>query len=255
MAPRSSETTRLSFGLPDAGVADEDGVVLRAAGQHLHDAPDLLVAADDRVELALAREVREVLRVFLERLVLVLGALIGDAAAAPHVLEGREDGRLGETEGQERLRGSGLPVLEEREEEVLGGDVVVLEVRGDLFGEVQQLHEDGGEARLGVLAGDVRELREELRDLLRGLAGRDADALEERGHDAAFLLEEGVGEVFGRDFRMALGAGRLGGLLKDFLGLVGEAVEVHGSRNLVSESKIVKYKSTVTMEIRISHFF
>ena len=41
-------------GLADAGLADEDGVVLGAAGQHLHDAADLGVAADDRVELALA---------------------------------------------------------------------------------------------------------------------------------------------------------------------------------------------------------
>ena len=37
-------------GLADAGLADEHGVVLRAARQHLDDAPDLLVAADDRVD-------------------------------------------------------------------------------------------------------------------------------------------------------------------------------------------------------------
>ena len=49
--------------LADAGVADEDGVVLRAAREDLHDAADLLVAADDRVELALAGELGEVLRV------------------------------------------------------------------------------------------------------------------------------------------------------------------------------------------------
>ncbi len=196
--------------LADAGIADEDGVVLRPAGQDLHDAPDLLVAADDRVELALARELREVLRVLLERLVLVLGALVGDAAAAPHVLQGGEDGGLRETEREKRFRGGGLAVLEEREEEVLGRDVVVLELRGDLLGEVEQLHEGGGEARLGVLAGDVRELREELRDLLRGLARRDADALEERGHDAAFLLEESVREVFRRDLRVACRRGPTG---------------------------------------------
>ena len=38
--------------LADAGVADQHGVVLRAARQHLHDAADLGVAADDRVDLA-----------------------------------------------------------------------------------------------------------------------------------------------------------------------------------------------------------
>ena len=45
-------------GLADAGLADEHRVVLGAAGQHLHDAADLGVAADDRVELALAGGLR-----------------------------------------------------------------------------------------------------------------------------------------------------------------------------------------------------
>ena len=39
-------------GLADTGLADEHRVVLRAARQHLDDAADLFVAADDRVDLA-----------------------------------------------------------------------------------------------------------------------------------------------------------------------------------------------------------
>ena len=42
-------------GLADAGFADEHRVVLGATGQHLDDAADLVVPADDRVELAFAR--------------------------------------------------------------------------------------------------------------------------------------------------------------------------------------------------------
>ena len=45
-------------GLADAGLADEHGVVLGAAGEHLADAPDLAVAPDDGVELALPRRGR-----------------------------------------------------------------------------------------------------------------------------------------------------------------------------------------------------
>ena len=59
-------------GLADAGLADEHRIVLRAARQHLDDAADLLVAADDRIELALARELGEVAAVALERLVRAL---------------------------------------------------------------------------------------------------------------------------------------------------------------------------------------
>jgi uncharacterized protein YjiS (DUF1127 family) len=72
-APMSSATIRLFFrprarrrgrcagralddrGLADAGLADQHRVVLGAAREHLDDAADLLVAADDRIELALAR--------------------------------------------------------------------------------------------------------------------------------------------------------------------------------------------------------
>ena len=45
-------------GLADARLADEHRVVLGAAREHLDDAADLVVAADDRVELALARRAR-----------------------------------------------------------------------------------------------------------------------------------------------------------------------------------------------------
>src|SRR5581483_570051 len=47
-------------GLADAGLADENGVVLGAAGEHLHDALDLALAPDDGVELLLARQLCEV---------------------------------------------------------------------------------------------------------------------------------------------------------------------------------------------------
>ena len=59
-------------GLADAGLADQHGIVLGAAAQHLHDAANLLVAPDDRVELAAARQFGEVLGVLFERLELCL---------------------------------------------------------------------------------------------------------------------------------------------------------------------------------------
>ena len=67
-------------GLAHAGVADEHRVVLGAPGQHLDDPADLLVAADDRVELAGAGRVGEVAPVLLQRLVGVLRLLAGDPA-------------------------------------------------------------------------------------------------------------------------------------------------------------------------------
>ena len=69
-------------GLADARLADQDRIVLGAARQHLDHAADLLVAADDRIELALARQLGQVAAVPLERLVGALGILDGDALRA-----------------------------------------------------------------------------------------------------------------------------------------------------------------------------
>ena len=77
--------------LADARLADQHGVVLRAPAEHLHRPADLLVAADDRVELALPRQLDEVAAVALQRLVLLFGVLVGDALPAADVLQRAED--------------------------------------------------------------------------------------------------------------------------------------------------------------------
>ena len=53
-------------GLADAGLADQHRVVLLAPGQHFDGRLDLLRAADDRIELALARHLGEVARILVE---------------------------------------------------------------------------------------------------------------------------------------------------------------------------------------------
>ena len=71
--------------LADAGLADQHRVVLRAAAEHLDDAPDLLVAPDHRVELARLGRLGEVAAELLERLIAALGVLRGDALSAAHL--------------------------------------------------------------------------------------------------------------------------------------------------------------------------
>ena len=74
-------------GLADARLADQHRVVLGAARQHLHHAAHLVVAADHRVELALARELGEVAAVLLERLVAVLGVRVAHRLVAADLLQ------------------------------------------------------------------------------------------------------------------------------------------------------------------------
>ena len=96
-------------GLADAGLADQHRVVLGAAGQNLHDAADLLVASDHRVELAGAGELGEIAAVVGEGLVLVLGVGVGDAVRAAQLLDRGEercpcDAMDGERTGRGRIR-------------------------------------------------------------------------------------------------------------------------------------------------------
>jgi hypothetical protein len=78
--------------LPDAGLADQHRVVLGSPRQHLDHAPDLLVAADDRIELALARGLGEVAAEALERLEGLLRVLGGHSVAAANLGERLQHG-------------------------------------------------------------------------------------------------------------------------------------------------------------------
>src|SRR5207247_1138709 len=78
--------------LSHAGLADEDRIIFCAARQDLDHAADFLIASDDRIEFAAARELRQIARVTLERLILVFRILVRHplrSADALHRLEDR----------------------------------------------------------------------------------------------------------------------------------------------------------------------
>ena len=118
--------------LTDAGVTDVKRVVLGATAQHLDGALDLKVAADQRVDLALARAGVEVAAVFVQRLgaalacrfvlilvrtahtaafgqVLVLGDSVGDEL---HCVQPRHTPLL------QKINGEAFPLLKQRDQHV-----------------------------------------------------------------------------------------------------------------------------------------
>ena len=114
--------------LADAGLADEHGVVLGAAGEHLDDAANLLIAADDGVELVLPGHLREVPAELLQRLVGRLGILRRDVFTLASVLHGvlqfrARQSRLAEEPARRAL------VVRHRQQDVFGSDELVLEPR------------------------------------------------------------------------------------------------------------------------------
>ncbi len=92
-------------GLADAGFTDEHGVVFRAAGKHLHHPADLVVAADNGIDLARACARRKVSTILFERLVFSFRIFIGDLLAAAHGLDRLLCFGFGEAGGFEELAG------------------------------------------------------------------------------------------------------------------------------------------------------
>ena len=187
--------------LADAGLTDEDGVVLRAAAQHLHDATDLAVAADDGVELALTGEGRQVGAELLERLERALGLGGGDLAATAR----RGDRLLDRL----RVQRGELARASEREQQVVGrGERIPhgAHVAARLLEHVEQLTAHAGLAHACTRAARERAqvglgLRD---DCLRSGARR----LEQRACGRVGLFRERLEEVRGLDRGVA---GRLRG--------------------------------------------
>ena len=75
-------------GLAHARLADQDGIVLGSAREHLDDPPNLFVAADHRVEFAVAGQLGEVPPILFERLVLAFGILVSHALIPANLSQG-----------------------------------------------------------------------------------------------------------------------------------------------------------------------
>ncbi len=214
-------------GLTDAGLADEHGVVLGAAREHLHHAADLFVAADDRVDLAGARGGGEIAGVLVEGLKLPLGVGVGDALSAADLLERAEEGVLGHASAAEDLRE--LRVLHGGEEDVLPRGVLVLEVLGLAPRVGEERFHLPRERRLGA-AFDVGQALHDRLDLAREGAGVGARFLHDRHRHPALLIEEGEEHVR-RDELGVLARSRVAlRRHQGFTGLGGESVESHGSK-------------------------
>ncbi len=197
-------------GFADAGLADEARVVLGAAAEDLHDALDLLLAADHGVQLAFAGELRQVAAEFVERLRLGRARSgVGGRACAGLGL------RIGVLQRHDLLAcafevhaelgqhasGQSVAFANEAEEQVLGADVVVVEVAGLVVGQVDDAFGAGRERHVLRRAGVAA--RQLLFDLGPDSAEPDAEFFEDSRGDAVALAHEPKEQVFGRDVALA----------------------------------------------------
>src|SRR6266404_2576842 len=204
--------------LADARLADQYGIVLGAARQHLHHATDLFVPADDGIEFPLAGNLGEIPGEALQRLVLVLGLLIRDAMRAAHTFERGQQLRTRDAIGGEQLAGRGALLFGERQEQMLGRDVGIAERFRFLVGAIQEARQLPGNRRIS----SARLLGKALDLALRvGLELRDVEPrlLQQRHDDSFVLLQQREEEMRIVDDGIALGAGERRRLLESLGGL------------------------------------
>ena len=134
--------------LARARLADQDRVVLGAPREHLDDAADLLVAADHRVELAALGGLGEV----AARTARAPGTCPRGSGRSPGPSRARPAGRASSPSrvtplDVQRLARRRPRLLQQGQQQVLGGDVLVVERLGLLAGAAQ--HARGRRSRAG----------------------------------------------------------------------------------------------------------
>ena len=217
-------------GLAHTGLADQHGVVLGATLQDLDGAPDLVVTADDRVELARAGPLGQVQRVFLQRLALALGILRFDGLAAAHGVDSRLQRLVGEPSLDQQPAGLAALTaiaLGQRQQEHLDGHVLVAALFGVLLGLVEQFEQLAADLRLAGLTADLRQVLQ--CGLDRAAQGRDADAgaLQQRTAGTVRLGDDGSQHVDRLDVGVVCRDGQALGVGQGFLELGGEFVYTH----------------------------
>ena len=187
-------------GFSHARLPDEDRIVLGAPGQHLHHPSDLLVPADDRIQLPQPGSLGEVPAVSGKSPVGVLGGLIRDSVGSPDTLQSLPEllqvgpGRL------ENLSGITL-LLGQAQEEMLRGNIFVAQRAGFRLSHIQGPGEVPGKGGVGA----ARDPGPGQEGFLRPFPneGRIGAKFEENGHDhPVFLIQEGQEKVDTLDLRV-----------------------------------------------------
>ena len=214
--------------LADAGLADEHGIVLGAPLQDLDGATDLIVAADDRIELALPSRARSG-RCCTSR-------APGDSPRRRHrpLLRRRALPRSPSPARRARARGlQDAPelaaILDGGQHKQLARDELIAALLRELIGQVEQLVQivaDHHIAARTLHRGQPIERRCQLRTQLRHIGAR---LLEQRPRGATFLIEQRRHEVRRLDVLIVTTERQRLGIRQGGLEFGRQLVHAHGS--------------------------
>jgi hypothetical protein len=227
-------------GLADAGLAQQHGIVFGAAAEDLDDALDLVVPADDRVELVLPGQLGQVAaeaiqggRFTFALLAAGAAAFAGSLAAGFQIVSQEIQHLLAhilqfQAQVSQHLGGHALFLAQQAKEKMFGADVVVIEVAGFLDGVFDDFL---GPRRMGQLAhrDHFRAALDEFLNFQADLPQIDVQVLQDVGGDARTFLHQPQQNMFGADVFMVKALRLLIGQLHDFARPIGETL-IHGQK-------------------------
>ncbi len=212
--------------LAHAGLADQHRIVLRAALEDLDRATDLVVATDDRIELAARRALGEIDGVFRQRFAALFRVRIVDGLAAAHFVDGLLELRLrraGAFEDAAEL----TAVVERGERDELAGDVLVAALLRELVDHVEQPRQIRRHVHFAGRAFHLRQAVEQRREIGAQLLDVRAGLGEQGPQRAALLVEQREQQVARLDLLVVAPDGERLGVGQGVLEAAGEFVVTH----------------------------
>ena len=214
--------------LADARLADDDRVVLGSPREDLHDAADLLIAADHRIDRAASRRLGQVARILLERVVARLGGCAVRRPSLAQVVD-RSIQCLRAYTGVGQDAGGGRPLGEcECQQKTLGGHVAVAGLLRDVRGGIEESRRLRCEVDLARAVPVYSRQRVERRfGLLQRVFRPAAGGADEIGGEALSVVEQDLEHVLRREALVAARGRESLGCLHEAARALGKLVEVH----------------------------
>ena len=216
--------------LADAGLADDDRVVLRAPREHLHDAADFLVPADHRIDRAAARRLGQVARILLERVVARFGRRAVRRPPLAQVVDGGVQRLRADAGIRQDARGARPLGERKREQQALGGDVAVAGLLRDVESGIEEPRGLGREVDLaGAVAFDPGQRVERRLGLLQRLFRPPPGGADQIGGEAFSVIEQNLEQVLRREALVPARGGKALSRLHEAARTLGKLVEIHAS--------------------------
>ena len=196
--------------------------------------PDLLVAADHRIEFSRARGLGEIARIFLQGIVSVFrGRIVGGAALA-EILDRRVESLRRDARALENLAGFRAFFHGKGEQKPLDRHIGIARLLRDLFGIVENARRRGREIELPrARALHLRQFGKRELGVAKRLARAPARPVDEARGKPFLVVEKNLQNMFGRELLVTFADGERLRALNETPRPFGIFFDIH--RNLPSQ--------------------